>query len=137
MDAGDIVSFARQMNVGLVYWHVTDGGYDSVDELTKVVNYFGDAVQYVVVRNQGRSTDFSQLNSSAILERVTHQNGRVVDFPALDAAAMYKVDRAGASFWAAAQGNAGDPDLSVMDRRRIQLWLSRATAVLEQTGVVG
>jgi hypothetical protein len=133
MDAGDIVSFARQMNVALVYWHVTDGGYDSVDELTKVLNYFGDAVQYVVVQNQGRSTDFSQLTSSTVLERVTQQNGKVIDFPALDPAAMYKIDRAGLSFWAAAQGPS-DLEISLMDRRRIQLWLARATAALEQTG---
>src|SRR5690606_674956 len=26
MDAGDVVNFAREMGVALVFWHVTDGG---------------------------------------------------------------------------------------------------------------
>ncbi|WP_351119633.1 hypothetical protein, partial [Psychrobacter sp. SMN/5/1215-MNA-CIBAN-0208] len=67
MDAGDVVSFAKEMGVRLVFWHVSDGGFDSVNQLTRVAETFGDTVSFVVVKNFGRSSDFSQLDGSPIL----------------------------------------------------------------------
>lgn len=131
MDAGGVVSFAREMGVKLVFWHVTDGGYDSVNELIRTIEAFPNDVQFVVVKNQGRSSDFSQLEHGETLERITSQGAKVMVFPALDSATMYKIDRAGSSFWSALNTSEGANALTLMERRRTQLWLSRANEALD------
>ena len=35
IDATDVLTYAREMDVRLVLWHVTDGGFDSVSELKR------------------------------------------------------------------------------------------------------
>jgi hypothetical protein len=132
MDATDVVSFAREMDVRLVFWHVTDGGFDSVSELKRVLDTFGDSVQYVVVRNHGRSSDFSQLEESEVLAQVRALGGKVVDLPLLDSATMYKIDRFGSSFWAAVNASEGDNVLSFMERRRAHRWLEQSYKELER-----
>lgn len=134
MDAGGVVNFAREMNVALVFWHVTDGGYDSVNELNRTIDAFPNDVRFVVVKNQGRSTDFTQLDQGESLQRVLEQGGKVLDFPALDASTMYKIDRFGSSFWAAINTSEGENALSLMERRRTQLWLNRAHDALGAVG---
>jgi hypothetical protein len=126
MDAGDVIPFARDMDVKLVFWHVSDGGFDSVTELARVQETFDQAVRYVVVKNLGRSADFSQLDDSDALRSVVERGGKVIELPVLDAATMYKIDRFGSSFWAAVHSDAGEFVLSPMERRRAELWLGRA-----------
>jgi CobQ/CobB/MinD/ParA nucleotide binding domain len=126
MDAGGVVPFAREMDVKLVFWHVSDGGFDSVSELARVQETFEDSVRYVVVRNFGRSTDFAQLDESDALRAVLGRGGRVIDLPPLDSATMYKIDRMGASFWSAVHAQEGEFALTPMERRRAELWLNRA-----------
>lgn len=134
MDAGGVVSFAREMGVSLVFWHVTDGGYDSVNELVRTVDAFPSDVQFVVVKNHGRSTDFTQLDQGETLARVLSHGGKVVEFPALDSATMYKIDRFGSSFWSALNTSEGEHALTLMERRRTQLWLSRVNEAFEALG---
>jgi hypothetical protein len=129
MDAGDVIAFARDMNVRLVIWHVSDGGFDSVNELERVQQTFDQAVTYVVVKNFGRSSDFSQLDGSNALRSVFERGGRVVEIPALDTATIYKIDQLGSSFWAAV--NETNDVLSAMERRRAGLWLNRAYQSLD------
>ncbi len=136
MDAADVVTFAREMGVGLVVWHVTDGGYDSVNELQRVADTFGDTVRYVVVKNLGRSTDFGQLNASPALATVSGMGGRVATLPALDSETMYKIDRFGSSFWAAAHRDEGELALGALARRRAQRWLKEAYEAIRATECV-
>lgn len=134
MDASGVVGFAREMGVGLVFWHVTDGGYDSVNELVRALDAFPSDVRFVLVKNHGRSTDFTQLDQSETLARVVALGGKVVDFPALDSATMYKIDRFGSSFWSALNTSEGEQALTLMERRRTQLWLSRVNEALDTLG---
>ncbi len=131
MDAGDVIGFARDMDVRLVAWHVSGGGFDSVNELSRVVGTFGDSVKYVVVRNFGRSAEFSQLDESNVMESVRAQGGCVVDMPALDGSTMYEIDRFGSSYWAAIHASEGDFVLSPMARRRAERWLAETYRALE------
>lgn len=134
MEAGDVMSFAQQMDVRLVFWHVTDGGYDSVGQLAAMLELFGDTLSHVVVKNYGRSAEFSQLDESDALRALRDVGGKVIEIPQLDGATMYKLDRFGSSFWAAVNASEGDWALSPMARRRTQHWLERAYAGLEQAG---
>jgi hypothetical protein len=131
MDAGGVIQFARDMDVKLVFWHVSDGGFDSVSELQRVQETFDNAVNYVVVRNFGRSSDFAQLNDSGSLQSVRDRGGYTLDLPALDPTVMYKIDRLGASFWSAVHATEGEFAMSFMERRRAELWLSQAYRALD------
>ena len=132
IDATDVLTYAREMNVRIVLWHVTDGGFDSVAHLEKLLDDFGDSVNYVVVKNEGRSKDFSQLEASSAYARLRELGGRVVALPELDPAIMYKVDRFGSSFWAAVNATEGERALGPLERRRAKLWLTRAQAALDE-----
>jgi hypothetical protein len=131
IDATDVLSYAREMNVRIVLWHVTDGGFDSVAHLEKLVDDFGETASYVVVKNEGRSRDFSQLEASRGYSRLLALGGQLVSLPELDPAIMYQVDRHGSSFWAAVNASDGERALSPLARRRASLWLGRAQSALE------
>lgn len=130
IDATDVLAYAREMDVRLVLWHVTDGGFDSVAHLERLLDDFGSSVEYVVVKNEGRSRDFSQLEASPAYQRLLALGGRVVTLAELDPAIMYKIDRSGSSFWAAVNATDGERALAVLERRRARLWLERAEAAL-------
>jgi len=134
MDSGDVVSFARASGVRIVFWHVSDGGFDSVSELERVSGTFGSTVDFVVVKNQGRSPDFSQLDESPIMQNLLGRGAHSLLLPALDAATMYKIDRLGTSFWAAVHANEGEQTLSPMERRRAERWLEEAYRGLDGLG---
>jgi len=133
IDATDVLTYAREMDVRIVLWHVTDGGFDSVAHLDQLVDDFGDSVEYVVVKNEGRSKDFSQLEASPVYARLTALRARFVTMPELDPVIMYKVDRFGTSFWAAVNGADPERAFSPLERRRAKLWLERAKAALDVT----
>lgn len=132
IEATDVLAYAREMDVRVVLWHVTDGGFDSVQHLERLLADFADSVEYVVVKNEGRSKDFSQLEASPAYQRLLELGGRVVALPELDPAIMYKLDRFGSSFWAAANAAEGERALSVLERRRARLWIGRAQAALSE-----
>lgn len=131
VEATDVLAYAREMDVRIVLWHVTDGGFDSVAHLERLVNDWQDSVEYVVVKNEGRSKDFSQLEASSAYQRLLALGGRVVTLPELDPAIMYKVDRFGSSFWAAVNATDGERALAPLERRRARLWLESAKAALD------
>lgn len=138
LDQSDVLAFANERGVGLVFWHVSDGGFDSVKLLGAAAELSSteDNRRVVLVRNHGRSNDFSQLDESTELQSLSDSGGRTIDLPALDPATMYSVDRAGSSLWAAVNTTEGERALSMMERRRAKRWLSKAYAQLESLGEV-
>jgi hypothetical protein len=132
LEAGDILAYAEEMNVSIVLWHVSDGGFDSVAELSRVLDSFGGRIRLVVVKNFGRSADFAQLDRSLALARLRELGGQVAEIPALDAGTMYKIDQLGSSYWSAVNATDGEWALSVMERRRAKLWLDRCYAELDK-----
>jgi CobQ/CobB/MinD/ParA family nucleotide binding protein len=132
IEENNLLDYARETGVELVYWHVTDGGYDSVAHLEKLTEELGESVRFVVVKNQGRSKDFSQLEASPAFARVKALGGQVVTLPELDSAVIYKIDRFGSSFWAAVNAGQGERTLSPLERRRAKSWLERAHKALTE-----
>ena len=132
MEETGIVSFARECDVRLVFWHVTDGGFDSVSQLDRVLEAAGGSLEHVVVKNHGRSKNFSQFDASPAHRRLLELGSPIVTVPELDAAVMYEIDRFGSSFWAAINTNQGGQALSPLARRRAQLWLERTQKALAE-----
>lgn len=130
----NVLGLARELGAKITFWHVSDGGFASVVQLEKALELYGDNAAHVVVKNHARSKDFSQLDSSAASSRLDALSGKRVDLPELDAAAMYKMDSGGLSFWAGAHGSQGEVALKPLERERVKLWLAKAYAELDKLG---
>lgn len=132
LSGANVVALARELGTRITLWHVTDGGYASVQQLEQALARYGDSVAYVVVKNHARSKDFSLLESSPAFAKVVELGGKVVDLPELDGAAMYRLDGSGASFWAGGNVTDGEGALKPLDRERIKMWLRRAYGELDK-----
>ncbi|WP_138514978.1 mobilization protein [Rhodoferax bucti] len=124
----DLVSLMASMGITVNFWHVADAGKDSVDLLDRLVTTFGAGPNYIVVKNQGRGSDFSQLENSAALKKAVALGGHVISLPQLHEASMRKIDRQNASFWAAIHRKEGDDALGMLERQRVKTWLKNCYA---------
>jgi hypothetical protein len=130
----NVLGLARELGTPITFWHVSDGGFASVGQIEKALDAYGDQAAHVVVRNHARSKDFSQLDASPASSKLAQLSGKVVDLPELDAAAMYKIDSSGLSFWAGANSTRGEGALKPLERERVKLWLSKSYAAFDQLG---
>jgi len=111
----------------LNYWHVMDNGRDSVDLLARLLDRFGERVNFVLVRNQLRGDDFSQLEKSGQLERALAMGGKVMSIKRLHDVVVQKIDANNKSFWAATHPSPDDASgLGLMERQRLKTWLAHA-----------
>lgn len=125
MDDSGVLDVADLSGVGLTYWHVMDSGRDSVDLLGRALEQFGSRVRHVIVQNQLRGTDFSQLEGSGLLDRAREMGGSVITLKQLHQGVVQKIDAANASFWAAQQAGSA-AGLGLMERQRLKMWLGHA-----------
>ncbi len=83
-----------------------------------------------MVKNLGRSKNFSQFEESNAKRRLDQLGGKTMELPELDSQSMYKVDRLGSSFWGAIHSSAPE-GLKPLERQRVRLWLERSYVQLE------
>jgi hypothetical protein len=122
----DLFAVLQEMGVNVYFWHVADAGKDSVDLLDRLVQTFNGAPHYVVVKNLGRGSDFSQLDASPALAKAVSLGAQVIVLPQLHEASMRKIDRQNASFWAAVNTRNTPDALGLMERQRVKTWLAKA-----------
>ena len=134
-DAG-VLNMADEMGMTIHYWHVMDSGKDSVDLLAKLLDRFGTALRYVLVRNQIRGNDFAVLEQSGLQQRALAMGAKIVSIKRLHEGVMQKIDAGSSSFWNAK--NASDPGsagLGMMDRQRVKMWLRDVYREIDDVGV--
>jgi len=131
LSEASVFEFAREMGIRLSFWHVSDGGFASVSEIERALKLFRAEVQHVVVKNHGRSKDFSQFEQSDAKRQLDELSGKVLELPELEASTMYAIDRVGSSFWAAMHRTDGEAALKPLERQRVRLWLERCYAQLD------
>jgi hypothetical protein len=134
MDESGVFDLADVSGLAIHYWHVMDSGKDSVDLLRTLLDRFGHRLQYVLVRNQLRGDDFSQLENSGELARAMGLGAKVVNIRRLHDTVVQKIDAANSSFWAAKNAGTG-AKLGLMERQRLKLWLAHAYNEIAATGV--
>ena len=127
----DLFSVLAEMGITVNFWHVADAGKDSVDLLGRLINTFGGAPNYIVVKNQGRGSDFSQLEESQALEKALTLGARVITLAQLHEASMRKIDRQNASFWAALNNRSGPDTLGLLERQRVKNWLKNTYSTFD------
>ena len=127
----DLLPLIGEMGVMVNFWHIADAGKDSVDLLNRLVNTYSPGPNFIVVRNLGRSSDFSQLDESSALKKALAMGGCVVTLPQLHEASMRKIDRQNASFWGAINHRAGPDSLGMLERQRVKAWLRSTYEVFD------
>ncbi len=127
----DVLSVLGEMGVTVNFWHLADAGKDSVDLLDRLINTFGPGPNYFVVKNQGRGSDFSQLDGSAALRKAVALGAHVISLGQLHEASMRKIDRQNASFWSAINNRDGPDSLGLLERQRVKTWLKATYNTLD------
>ncbi|MFG6414372.1 mobilization protein [Roseateles sp. DC23W] len=136
MDESGVLDLAAESGLAVRYWHVMDAGRDSVDLLARLLDRFGGRLDYVLVLNQLRGDDFSQLERSGQLERALGLGARTMPLKHLQDIVLRKIDAADASFWSArnAPGSEG-ARLGLLERQRLRVWLAQVESEFERLGV--
>ncbi len=119
----DLIPVMAEMGITVNFWHLADAGKDSVDLLGRLLNTYGDGPNYIVVKNLGRGSDFSQLDESAALKKALSMGAQVISLAQLHEASMRKIDRQNASFWASINTKTGDDALGLLERQRVKTWI--------------
>lgn len=136
MQDSALLELFGEMGIPINFWHVMDGGRDSVDLLGKLVTTFGDTARYIIVLNEGRAADFSIFDNSAAKERALAAGAQVITLPKLHETAMRKIDERDTSFWAAInhKGDAAD-SLGLLERQRVKQWLKKSYEAVDKLGL--
>jgi hypothetical protein len=136
MEESGVLDLADVSGMSVFYWHVMDAGRDSVDLLAKLLDQFGPRLRYVLVRNQLRGDDFSQLDKSGEQSRALALGAQVMNLKHLHDPVVNKIDAANASFWAAKNQTGRDgPGLGMMERQRLKMWLAHAMGEIDRVSV--
>lgn len=128
----ELLQVLADIGVTVNFWHVADGGKDSVDLLGQLTDCYGAGPNYIVVKNHGRGADFSQLDESPELSDALALGARIITLPQLQPASMQKIDRQNASFWAALNHRSGPDALGMLERQRVKHWLKTSYAALDE-----
>lgn len=128
----DVVAFAEDMGVRLVFWLVTDGSVASIATLETIASEFAASGEVVLVRNQRWAHDSSELETSGLVRELTRRGGRMIELPLLDPALVSKWEsgRNGPGL-ALRESPSGAHALTPMERQRMARWLSQGYAEVE------
>lgn len=134
MDETGLLELSGEMGIEVLLWHVMDDSTDALRLLGAMLDTHGEGPGYVLVRNRGRGSDFSLLDNSEEKTRAETLGARSMDLPALHAPTMRKIDRVGASLWAAANNKDPElgPSLGLLERQRVRVWRGKAYAELDR-----
>ncbi len=127
----DLLPLLADMGITVNFWHVADAGQDSVELLGRLVKTYGAGPNYVVVKNLGRGTDFSQLDGSSALQEAISLGAKVVSLAQLHEGSMRKIDRQNVSFWAAINSRSEVDGLGMLERQRVKNWLKKSYETLD------
>ncbi len=127
----DLIGLMDELGVAVNFWHVADGGADSVTLLDRLIDTYGAGPNLIVVKNYGRGSDFSYMEASDPMQRALAGGARVVSLPALHESSMLKIDRQNASFWAAGNNRTSPDALGLLERQRVKTWLRAVYATFD------
>lgn len=126
----DVFGLFDEMGYEVFLWHVMDDGADSIELLGKSLErYPQPELQFVVVKNLGRGSDFSGLHASGAYRTAEERGAHLFELGKLHPKLTQKVDFANASFWAAANNR----DMAnIAERQRMKVWLKNNYSQLDK-----
>jgi hypothetical protein len=130
-----LLELAPELNISLVYWHVMDNGFDSVELLRRFLDEFADMFKLVLVLNQLRGERFDLLEASGQRARAERLGARIMPLQRLAEVTMQKIDADSRSFWSAMNNGAGaEGGLGLLEQQRLWVWIKRAYEEVERIG---
>jgi hypothetical protein len=133
MDESQLLAVAAELNLNIRYWHVMDSGRDSVDLLAQLFDRYQSRLNYVLVQNQLRGSDFRIFDESGLAARAQAYHAPIIPILRLQDSTAIKIDAASSSFWAATQDNDQAAGLGVLERQRLKSWLQSCYAAIAST----
>jgi len=130
-----LLELLPELNISLLYWHVMDNGFDSVELLRRLLDDFGQRLKLVLVLNQVRGERFDLLESSGQRARAEQLGAHAMPLQRLAEATLQKIDAGSRSFWAAMNNAAGsEGGLGLLEQQRLWVWIKRAYEEIERIG---
>lgn len=134
IDENGVLDMCEEMNVSIVYWYVVDDGLDSANLIDSFLHRYNAALGFVVVKNEGRGSNFSAIDASLEKHAGSAQKIKLQHavLPGLHKETMRKIDKLSFSFWGASniKGN-GIMHLSLMERQRTKVWLKKSYHIVD------
>jgi len=136
IESSGVLELAEEMGIRLYYWNVMDSGKDSVDILSKLLDCYGSRFNYILVKNQLRDDNFSNLDFSEVKDRALEMNARMITIKRLYTPVMTKIDANSLSFWAAKNRDLEHLNaLGMLDRQRVKMWLNHIYNQIDVLGI--
>ena len=127
----DLFQVFRELGVAANFWHVMDDGKDSTDLLGALLARFGQGPNYIIVKNEGRGSDFAMLDGSAALAEALAFGAKLITLPRLHDVSMRKMDAQNTSFWKAINDRSSSHTLGLLERQRVRMWLNQVYAAFD------
>ncbi|MCB5161355.1 mobilization protein [Marinomonas algarum] len=128
----DVFGLLDEMGYQVCLWHVMDDGADSVALLDDLLErYAQPSVDFVVVQNLGRGSDFSRFKKSDTYQNAVDRGALIIELPKLQSKLTQKIDFNNSSFWAVANDK---NIMNIAERQRMKVWLRNTYEQLAQLG---
>jgi hypothetical protein len=136
MEESRLLEMTRDMNIRMLYWHVMDNSFDSVELLRRLLDQHNDRLPLVLVMNQIRGERFDLLEASCQRARAEQLGAKTVVLHRLSDSTMHKIDAESRSFWSAMNQAPGpEGTLGLLERQRVWVWVKRAYEEIDRVGV--
>ena len=124
IDDTDVFGLLDEMDYQVCLWHVMDDGADSVLLLDQLLQrYQQPELEFIVVQNLGRGTDFSRFQKSDTFKKAQQRDAFIIELPKLQSKLTQKIDFNNSSFWAVANNRSL---MNIAERQRMKVWLRNA-----------
>lgn len=128
----DVFGLLDDLGYQVCLWHVMDDGADSVTLLDALLErYPQESVDFVVVQNLGRGSDFSRFKKSDTYKKAEERGALLIELPKLQSKLTQKIDFNNSSFWAVANDKG---IMNIAERQRMKVWLRNTYEQLAQLG---
>lgn len=122
IEESNAIEFCNELGIKTKFWHVMDDSKDSVLLLENLFQTFQDRVDYTIVQNYGRGTQFRIFESSPIKELAIQYKANFFNLKRLQESTMQKIDETNSSFWAGANNKI--ESIGLLERHRLKSWLN-------------
>jgi hypothetical protein len=129
---GRLLEVADKYGVDICKWFVCDGGFESIDLFYQSMNLYKDKMLHVLVRNLGKTDDWSFLEDDTNYKNITNKFTNtltIIDFPLLYPGDRYFIDSKKFRFDA--------PEIEqimpIMSQQRLSTFLEESHLEIENT----
>lgn len=123
VEESDSLTLLHELGNHIFLWHVMDDGADSMQLLDRLLDtYPQDFIQFVVVNNLGRGSDFEPFMESETFSKAVVRKAIFIILAKLQSQLVQAIDFNNTSFWAAAN----NPEvMNTIERSRVRVWLKK------------